>query len=86
MNLPTGLRNLLLCQQPGAVPLSKPIVQPSVPLVLHKPSEKTGGTTAVAEHPATPKSGVEFTATVEPVPKTESTVLEQPKQREKLWW
>ena len=55
----------------------------SVPLVLHKPPTKAGGTTTplVAKQLATPKPGVGSTVTVEPVPKTESAVLEQPKAK-----
>ena len=71
-----------LPKQEGLVPLSKPIVKPSVPLVLHKPPAKAGGITPVVKNPATPKPGVESTVTVEPVPKTESAVLEQPKAKE----
>ena len=70
-----------LPKQEGLVPLSKSIVQPSVPLVLHKPPAKAGGIISVVKHPATPKPGVESTVTVEPVPKTESAVLEQPKAK-----
>ena len=73
-----------LPKQGGSVPLSRPTGEPlSVPLVLHKPPTKAGGTTMprVVKHPATPKSGVGSTVTVEPVPKTESAVLEQPKAK-----
>ena len=37
--------------------------------------------TPVIKHPATPRPGVESTVTVEPVPKTESAVLEQLKEK-----
>ena len=71
-----------LPKQGGLVPLSKPIGKPvSVPLVLHKPPTKAGGVASVVKHPATPKPGVESTVTVEPVPKTVSAVLEQPKAK-----
>ena len=61
------------------MPLSKPTGEHlSVPLVLHKPPAKAGGTIRppVIKHPATPKPGVESTVTVEPVPKAESAVLD----------
>ena len=61
--------------------MDKPVVQPSVPLVLHQPPAKAGGITSVVKQPATPKPGVESTVAVESVPKTESTVLEQPKAK-----
>ena len=73
-----------LLKQGGSVPLSKPTSESlSVPLVLHKPPTKAGGATLplVVKHPATPKPGVESTVTVEPVPKAESAVLEQPKAK-----
>ena len=73
-----------LSKQGGALPLSKPTGEHlSIPLVLHKPPTKAGGTTMppVVKHPATAKPGVGSTATVEPVPKTESAVLEQPKAK-----
>ena len=58
-----------LPKQEGVVPLNKPIVGPSVPLVLHKPPAKAGEIIPVVKHPATPKPGVESTVTVEPLPK-----------------
>ena len=70
-----------LPKQEGVVPLGKPIVEPSVPLVLHKPPAKAGEIIPVVKHPATPKPGVESTVTVEPVPKIESAGLEQPKAK-----
>ena len=70
-----------LPKQGGAVQLDKPIAQPSVPLVLHKPPAKAGGMISVVKHPATPRSGVESAVPVESVPKTESAVPEQPKAK-----
>ena len=73
-----------LPKQAGSVPLSKPTGESlSVPLVLHKPPTKAGGITTppVVKHPATPRPGVGSTVTVEPVPKTESAVSEQPKAK-----
>ena len=66
-----------LSKQGGAVQLDKPLVQPSVPLVLHKPPTKAGGVISVVKHPAIPKPGVESTVPVEPVPKTGSAIVEQ---------
>ena len=73
-----------LPKEGGSVPLSKPTGEPlSVPLVLHKPPTKAGGTTMplIVKHPATPKPGVGSTVTVEPVPKAKSAVPEQPKAK-----
>ena len=61
--------------------MDKPLVQPSVPLVLHKPPAKAGGATSVVKHPATPKPGVESTVAVGSVPKTESAAVEQSKAK-----
>ena len=68
-------------KQGGVIQLDKPLVQPSVPLVLHKPPAKAGGVTSVVKHPVTPKPGVESTVTVESVPKTEPAVVEQSKAK-----
>ena len=69
-----------LPKQGGAIQLSKSIVGPPVPLVLHKPPAKAGEIISVVKHPATPKAGAESTGAVEPVPKTDS-VFEQPKAK-----
>ena len=77
-----------LPKQGGSVPLSKRTGEPlSVPLVLHKPPTKAGGTTMplVVKHPATPKPGVGPTVTVESVPKQSPLFLNNRRQREKLW-
>ena len=66
-----------LSKQGGVVQLDKPLVQPSVPLVLHKPPAKAGVATPVVKHPAAPKSGVESAVAVESEPKTESAVVKQ---------
>ena len=66
-----------LSKHGGAVQLNKPLVQPSIPLVLHKPPTKAGGVASIVKHPAIPKSGVESTVPVEPVPKTGSAIVEQ---------
>ena len=66
-----------LSKQGGVVQLDKPLVQPSVPLVLHKPPTKAGGPTSIVKHPAITKSGGESTVAVEPVPKTGSAMAEQ---------
>ena len=52
----------------------------SVPLVLHKPPAKADGTAtlSVAKPSAIPKPGIESTATIDPVLKTESPVVDQP--------
>ena len=65
-------------------PNPRPKQGESVPLVLHKPPTKAGGTALppAVEQPTTPKPGVGSTVTVEPVPKTESVVLDPPKPKE----
>ena len=66
-----------LHKKEGGIQLDKPLVQPSVPLVLHKPPAKAGVATSVVKHPATPKPGVESVVTVESAPKAEPAVAEQ---------
>ena len=63
----------------GAIQLDKPLVQPSVPLVLHKPPVKTEGVVSVVKYPAVPKPGVESAVARDTVPKTESAAVEQSK-------
>ena len=71
-----------LSKKGGIIQLDKPLVQPSVPLVLHKPPTKAELSTPVVEHPATPKPGVETGVAAESVPKTEPAVVEQSKPKE----
>ena len=73
-----------LPKQGGLAPLGKSAGESlSVPLVLHKPPAKADGTAtlSVAKPSATPKHGIESTATNEPVLKTESPVVDQPKAK-----
>ena len=75
-------KNLLLCRQRGGVvQLDKPLVQPSVPLVLHKPPAKAGAAVSIVKHQATTKP-VESTVAKESAPKAESPTGEQLKAQE----
>ena len=68
-----------LSKKGGVIQLDKPLVQPSVPLVLHKPPAKAGVMVSVVKHPATPKPGIESVVPKESAPKAESPTVEQSK-------
>ena len=68
---------VLLLKKGEVIQLNKPLVQPSVPLVLHKPPTKAELSIPVVEHPVAPKAGVETGVAAESVTKTESAVVEQ---------
>ena len=70
-----------LSKKGGSVQLDKPLVQPSVPLVLHKPPAKAGEVTLVVKQPATPKPGIESAVTTESAPKAETVAVEQSKAK-----
>ena len=65
----------------GVIQLDKPLVQPSVPLVLHKPRARAGLTASVVKHPATTKSEAQSAVAMEIVPKAEPAAAEQSKEK-----
>ena len=70
-----------LSKKGGVIQLDKPLVQPSVPLVLHKPPAKAGVATSVVKLPATTKAGTQSAVAMEIVPKAEPAADEQPKAK-----
>ena len=72
-----------LSKKGGVIQLDKPLVQPSVPLILHKPPAKTGAATSIVKHPATTRPEVESGVAKESAPKAESPTIEQPKAQER---
>ena len=63
----------------GVIQLDKPLIQPSVPLVLHKPPAKAGAAISVVKHPATTKPVIESAVAMESAPKAEPAAVQQPK-------
>ena len=55
----------------GVIQLDKPLAQPSVPLVLHKPPAKAGATALIVKHPATTGPATESIVPKESAPKAE---------------
>ena len=66
----------------GVIQLDKPLIQPSVPLVLHKPPAKAGMAASIVKHPATTKPGVESAGAMDSTSKAEPVALEQPQVKE----
>ena len=73
-----------LSKKGGVIQLDKPLVQPSIPLILHKPPAKAGAATSVVKHPATTRPEVDPVTAKESAPKAEPPTIEQPKAQKEV--